>query len=146
MQDNRDEIRDVMISINVITGIYSLMAKKIGIKENTLTLLYALDDGKTHSQIEISREWLIPKTTLNTIVKECVATGLVELAPEEHTHEKRVFLTEAGRKAARSALNVVYALEQKAYEETLQTHSPDFSAALRTFTESLNREVLEHFS
>ena len=146
MQDNRDEIRDVMISINVITGIYSLMAKKIGIKENTLTLLYALDDGKTHSQIEISREWLIPKTTLNTIVKECVATGLVELAPEEHTQEKRVFLTEAGRKAARSALNVVYALEQKAYEETLQTHSPDFSAALRTFTESLNREVLEHFS
>ena len=85
MQDNRDEIRDVMISINVITGIYSLMAKKIGIKENTLTLLYALDDGKTHSQIEISREWLIPKTTLNTIVKECVATGLVELVPEEHS-------------------------------------------------------------
>ena len=146
MQDNRVEIRDVMISINVITGIYSLMAKKIGIKENTLTLLYALDDGKTHSQIEISREWLIPKTTLNTIVKECTATGLVRLAPEEHTHEKRICLTETGRKAARSALNLVYALEQKAYEDTLQTHSPDFSAALQTFTESLNREVLEHFS
>lgn len=69
----------------------------MGLKENTLSLLYALDDGAPHTQKQICEEWLIPKTTINTVVKECVANGYVTLAPGEHSHEKLICLTERGK-------------------------------------------------
>lgn len=79
MEQYREKIRRIMISVNVIDGIYDSIAKKTGVKENLLTLLYALDDGAAHSQKEICEEWFIPKTTLNTIVRECVEKGYVTL-------------------------------------------------------------------
>ena len=80
------------------------MARKLGIKDNTLALLYALDDGAPHSQIEICRQWMIPKTTLNTIVQECIRKGYAELVSAAHTKEKHILLTPAGRQAAEEAL------------------------------------------
>ena len=70
-------------AINRIDGAYYFCAKHMGVKENTLALLFALDDGKPHSQTQIAREWLIPKTTVNTIIREWRREGLVVLSPEE---------------------------------------------------------------
>ena len=39
MKDYREEIRRIMVSVNVIDGIYAMGAKKIGIKDNSLSLL-----------------------------------------------------------------------------------------------------------
>ena len=86
------------------------MARKLGIKDNTLALLYALDDGAPHSQIEICRQWMIPKTTLNTIVQECIRKGYAELVSAAHTKEKHILLTPAGRQAAEEALRPLYAM------------------------------------
>ena len=84
----REEIRSIMLSTNKIDGVYYLLSRRMGLKANTLALLYALDDGKVHSQKQICEEWLIPKTTLNTIVRECIAEGYITLISEEHTREK----------------------------------------------------------
>ena len=51
MDAHRQEIRELMIASNMLDGIYARMARKLGIKDNTLALLYALDDGAPHSQI-----------------------------------------------------------------------------------------------
>lgn len=93
MYQYRDEIRRIMISVNVIDGICDIMAKKAGMKMNTLALLYALDDGKAHSQREICEKWLIPKTTLNTIVKECIEEGYIYLNADKGKKEKEICLT-----------------------------------------------------
>ena len=37
-------------------------------KDNSLLLYYVLSDEKAHSQKEISEEWMVPRTTLNTAV------------------------------------------------------------------------------
>ena len=66
------------ISVNRINGGYYIWAKRHGLQENRLTVLYALGDGKTHTQTEISREWLIPKTTVNTVVKKLISEGLLK--------------------------------------------------------------------
>ena len=42
MNNTRTEIRRLMIALNKIDGIYYLIAKKSGTKENMLSLLYAL--------------------------------------------------------------------------------------------------------
>ena len=66
---------------NKMDGAYYFCGKKLGIKENTLTIIYALEDGQPHSQKQISEEWLIPKTTINTTVKEMMQEGLITFLP-----------------------------------------------------------------
>ncbi|RKI40430.1 MarR family transcriptional regulator [bacterium D16-51] len=46
-------------------------------KENTLLLLDILSDKEQHSQKQICDDCHIPRTTLNTIIKECVKSEFV---------------------------------------------------------------------
>lgn len=137
----RDTLRRTMIAINVIDGIYYTLAKKSGVKENTLTLLYALDDGRPHSQKEICEQWFMPKTTLNTIVKECAAAGYVYLDGSSHTKEKDVCLTPAGQAYAAQILAPIYALEERAMAEALGGAPGDFIRPLERFTDHLKSEA-----
>ena len=72
VEDPYEAVRRLIIAINKIDGSYYFYARKLGVKENTLALLYELDDGHPHSQKQISEDWQIPKTTINTIVKQLV--------------------------------------------------------------------------
>lgn len=145
MNDHRTDIRRIMTAVNTIDGIYALEAKKIGIKENTLSLLYALDDGKAHTQTQICTEWLIPKTTINTIVKECIHAGYVTLEAEGHSHDKKIKLTERGQEYARNVLAQVYTIEQKAMEKTIGQFSTEFIDAVQQFSCHLRNEFDNYF-
>ena len=68
MEEHVEMIRRLMLAISRVDGAYYYFSKKMGMKVNTLTLLYALDDGKSPSQKQIRQDWLVPKTTLNTNV------------------------------------------------------------------------------
>ena len=63
-----------------IDGFYAEYAKTSGVKENLLWVLYALNDGNKHSQKEICESWDLPRTTVNTIVKELEEEGYVVLS------------------------------------------------------------------
>ena len=141
MNRYRNEIRRMIIAINAIDGAYDLVAKKIVVKENTLVLLYALDDGKPHSQKEICEEWLIPKTTINTIIKECIQAGYIVLNTNSHRKEKEICLTERGQKYAQEVLYQIYQIEEYAIESVFNTGSEDFIEKLEQFTENLKREA-----
>lgn len=140
MENERDTLRRLMITVNKIDGLYYLAAKKCAIKDNMLTLLYALDDGRPHTQKQICEEWLIPKTTLNTIVKECSRAGYITLIHGEHTREKVVSITGEGQVYARTMLEGLYRAENLALDKTLQRFSPEFVDALEQFTEALQEE------
>ena len=140
MEKERATIRRLMIAVNKIDGLYYLAAKKCAIKDNTLTLLYALDDGQPHTQKQICEEWLIPKTTLNTIVKECSRAGYITLIHGEHTKEKVVSITARGLAYARTMLEGLYRAEDQAMAKTLQNFSPEFVDALERFTDALQEE------
>ena len=138
---NYDEaIRRLMTATNKIDGAYYLMARKLGVKENTLALLYALDDGKAHSQKQISDEWLIPKTTINTIVKELSDSGYLNLLSEKHTREKTIKLTEAGKKYTNKILQIIYKAENQALNETVDKFGTEFVEAFDFFADSLCNE------
>ena len=79
MAQDREQVRQLMAAINRIDGIWYLLAKKSGVKVNTLSLLFALDDGLPHTQKQICEEWIIPRTTINTVVQECAQMGYLEL-------------------------------------------------------------------
>lgn len=145
MTQFRSMVRRVMISVNIIDGIYAIAAKKIGIKENTLSLLYALDDGNPHSQKEICEQWLIPKTTINTVVKECVDVGYIVLVNDGHKKEKTICLTNKGREYAKKVLDQVYEVEDNAMKKSLETFDPEFVKALEKFATHLKDEAKHYY-
>ena len=103
--------------------------------------VYALDDGRAHSQVEISRNWMMPKTTLNTIVRECVEKGLVELEHQPHIREKYLRLTPEGQAYGQKILPLVYEAEERAYRAVLQGAEGEFVEGFEAFAQALCREM-----
>ncbi|HIT66435.1 MAG TPA: winged helix-turn-helix transcriptional regulator [Candidatus Merdisoma merdipullorum] len=140
MNQERDYINRLWSCTNIIDGLYYHSARILHVKDNTLTLFYALADGKVHSQKQICEEYLLPKTTLNTIVRECMENGYVALSRETHSREKNIILTEKGRLYAHTILDSLFLAEQHAMKRTLERFSPEFIDALEYFTANLQQE------
>ncbi len=133
---SHDDVRRVMHELNRIDGVYYLYSKKSGINENMLAILYALDDGNTHSQKEIGDEWLIPKTTVSSVILDLKNKGYVNLISAEHTKEKKIELTEAGKDFVAGILNDIYAAERAAMDAAVAKY-PDLADVIAEFTERL---------
>lgn len=144
MEQNRENIRSLMIAVNKIDGLYYFASRKLGVKENTLSLLYALSDGKEHTQKGICEDWLIPRTTINTVVKECVDMGYVALSPLGNK-EKSVRLTEKGKEFTDGILRDVMAAEEEAMARTEVNFSEDFVAAFQQFARHLQATMMTAF-
>ena len=139
MEDPSVLARRLILAATRMDGAYYYFARHSGVPENQLALFYALSDGKPHSQKEICEDWLIPKTTINTVVKEQVAAGHLTLRAGEG-REKIICLTEAGRAYARESVSALCAAERAAAGQVVARHGADFVAAVEDFTEALWRE------
>ena len=65
-----------------IDGIYDEYGRKNKIAStNVLWVLYALNDDEKHSQKDICDGWSIPRTTINTIIKDLEKQQMVEMIP-----------------------------------------------------------------
>ncbi len=97
-----------------IDGFYAEYAKESGVKENLLWILYALNDGNSHSQKEICDSWDLPRTTVNTIIKELENDGYINLIQiKGEKRELEVVLTDKGKSYADSLLDKLYKIEEK---------------------------------
>lgn len=146
MEDYREQLRLLTAAMNRVDGLYYQAARKLGIKDNTLALLYALDDGNFHSQKQICEEWLIPKTTINTIVRELEGQGYLVLEVEEHTREKTIRLTPEGKVYAGKVLKKVYEMEEWAMRDMKENHSPNFARDFIDFADCLKSSFDRYFS
>ena len=144
MAEARELLDRFYVCTNKMDGLYYLAARKLGVNENTFALLYTLDDGRPHSQKQLSQELLIPKTTVNTVVRECVQAGYLQLLPSGHGKEMEVALTPAGRAYARGILRPVHEAEEQAMRRTLEEYSPDFLLAVEALTGHLCRTFRDH--
>ncbi|MEI3362771.1 MAG: helix-turn-helix domain-containing protein [Oscillospiraceae bacterium] len=57
--------------------LYAAVSKRHGLSYHTAMTLYALDQDEGCTQKEIAKTWLIPKQTVNTVVKELERQGYV---------------------------------------------------------------------
>lgn len=138
MEDHRKQIRKIANAICEIDGAYYTLSKDAGVKENLFWLLYSLDDGEFHSQKQICDDWMLPRATVNTLIKECEASGYVTLQSiPGRKRELQICLTEEGTAYTRKALKDVYEAEESALNETLSQCSPSFISDLELFTVNL---------
>lgn len=120
MQSNREKIRRLMMAIDQIDEAYYKVLRRLGIKDNAFVLFYAIADGRAYSQKRICDEWSVPRTTLNTIVKEYIGRGYIRLVSTGHK-EKEIVLTEEGKAFAEEILTPIFMAEEKGIKPFLQT-------------------------
>lgn len=121
--------------------LYSEWAKAHGMSGNEAMTLYALDLERPCTQKQISQEWLIPKQTLNTIVKDLERQGYVCFEPQPGKREKLVRFTEAGRVYAREHLQELYRMEEQAMEALSEDLRRAVVEGTQAFTNAFAREV-----
>lgn len=120
-----------------VDSFYDEFAKQSNVSSALLWVLYALNDGQPHTQIEISTEWELPKTTVNTVIKELQQNGYVELIPiKGKRREMSIALTEAGKEYADRILSDLYKKEAVVYG-TLTPEEREVIAALEKIAERL---------
>ena len=138
MNKAQEAARQLMITIVNLDKTYTANTPKIGRQSTELWLMYALDDGRLHSQKQICDEWGLPPTTLNTVIKKCEAAGYLTLNPiPGKRREMQICLTECGKLHAKQLLDVVYRAESHAMEETLKRYSTEFISALDYYGQCL---------
>lgn len=115
MKDTHEKVRRFMIAFNRIDALYVDSVRTFGVKGNLFVLFYAIADGKPYSQRQICDEWKLPRTTLNTIVRECVKDGLVRLVPRGNK-EKDIVLTAKGREIADRVFAPIFTAESRVME------------------------------
>lgn len=100
-----------------VDSFYDEFAKQSNVSSALLWVLYALNDGNSHTQIEISNDWELPKTTVNTVIKEIQKNGYVDLIPiKGKRREMSIVLTENGKKYADRVLAGLYKKEAEVYK------------------------------
>lgn len=120
-----------------VDSFYDEFAKQSNVSSALLWVLYALNDAQPHTQIEVSTEWELPKTTVNTVIKELQQNGYVELIPiKGKRREMSIALTEAGKEYADSILSDLYKKEAAVYG-TLTPEEREVIAVLEKIAERL---------
>lgn len=130
---NRNDLFRLMNITNRMDGLYYRLSQNRNVSENAVALLYALSDGKPHSQKQIAEEWLIPRTTLNSVVKNWVEKGYMTFSGHRGK-EKELSLTETGTAFAEQVLAPMFRAEQIAMAQTTET---DFIDGLEKFEQAL---------
>ena len=140
----RETARRLIFALYRIDEAYYLNEKNKKLSDAELCVMYALDDGKPHSQREISQEWLLPKTSVNTIVKRWKDEGFLTMTPiAGKRREMNIMLTDAGRAYAKDFMSFLYCAEDKALKKTLARYSDTFIEAIEFFGASLQEAFSE---
>lgn len=111
MRSNRKRLIRLMRALNKVDAQYCRVQRSLDIKDSLFVLLYACMDEKPLSQKDICDEWFIPRSTLNTTVKEQVEAGNIELIPCGNK-QKLVKLTESGQIFAERILGPLFDAEE----------------------------------
>ncbi len=120
-------------------GVYEEYGKRFKIgSPNLLWILYALNDGKRHSQKQICDDWDIPRSTANTIIKDLESKNYIALSQiKGERRELLVSLTQSGKEYADEVLSDLYKREREIYSEI---ENPDkILASLRDLSAKMGK-------
>lgn len=141
MSKEKDLMKRLISDTAKMDGLYYLWGKNTGVSENMLTLMYALNDDKMHTQKQICEQFSIPKTTINTIVKELIEKGLIVFTNGENLKEKNLVLTEKGKIYAEEIIGELEEIEKIALKKTLEKYSIEFIETFEYLLENMENEI-----
>ncbi|MFQ6792327.1 MAG: MarR family winged helix-turn-helix transcriptional regulator [Thomasclavelia sp.] len=137
---SRDKIDLIYSSVNGIDRIYQKWAKSQNVGYYDMLLYYALMeiDNQGMTQVQFYKELDIPKTTVNSIVKNQLKQGYIyfEVNPE-NKKEKLIYLSESGLEYAKKLILPLFAIEEHAASLIDDQEVEMFSKILSTYAQGL---------
>lgn len=124
--------------------VYSEWAKEHGLSVNGLLFLCAIHDNNgSCTQKMISSQWMIPKQTVNMVLKDFESKGFVEQTPmPEDKRNKLIRFTESGEAYAESIVSELRKAEiyatKKIGVERMRQLSDTLSSFMELFREAEN--------
>ena len=121
--------------------VYEEWTKAHGISVNSLLVLSAIHEGgKNCTQRKISQRWMIPKQTVNMILKELERKELVEFLPmPEDKRNKLIRFTPAGKEYADAIISKLRKAELFVIEEMGIERMKQLNDSMELFVELFSR-------
>ena len=118
-------------------AMYGNWAKEHGLSLNSTMVLYSFyEDMETCTQKTISQKWVIPKQTVNAILKDFEKQGFVEFVPmAEDRRNKYIKLTETGKVYVDTIISELRRIELFAAEQMGTEHMESLISNLGKFIE-----------
>lgn len=139
---NYKDLIDYIAKYNMkIELLYSDLAKKLGISYYTLIVLYILKDNGPCTQKEIADKWLIPKQTVNTVIRDLIKKDFIKLEQGRNLKEKLVFFTSKGESYAKDIVDIAKKVETKAFSSLTYDECKHIANGIQKFTKAFEEEL-----
>lgn len=140
----RAQLDDFNAALSKANSLYGKWAKKHGLNYNSMMVLYAMEDVEHCTQKHICEKWLLPKTTVCTILSDYQKKGYVTFLPDPNDkREKIIKLTETGQAFSDAILTKLHAAEIRAMEKMGPALRAQLVDANMAFNDAFEYEV-EH--
>lgn len=115
----REKLREYNAIYKATDAIYSELAKKSGLSPCAFWLMYFIREADgVCTQKEICGQWTMSKKTVHSALKGLEADGYLTLsASKTDKRSKDILLTDRGIEFTRKNIDVVFKLEQKAFQK-----------------------------
>jgi Transcriptional regulators len=123
--------------------LYHSLARRCGFSDCALWILYIVrESGEARTQRDICGTLFMSKQTVNSALKNLEKSGYIELAPcGGDKRNKRILLTDAGRRFAESSVDRIMAMEQRAFAHFSEEERGAFLLLFRKYAERLRQEA-----
>ncbi len=139
---NCKDLIDHMAKYNVkIELLYSDLAKRLGISYYTLIVLYMLRDNGPCTQKEIADKWLIPKQTVNTVIRDLIKKDYVKLEQGRNLKEKLVIFTKSGDAYSKDIVDIAKKIEAKAFSALNEDECKYIASGIQKFANAFDLEL-----
>ncbi|HWQ74600.1 MAG TPA: MarR family transcriptional regulator [Syntrophomonas sp.] len=143
MKEIRQQLRDFNTIIKETDAIYGELAKQSGLSDCAFWLMYSLceADGEC-TQKDLCDQWIISKQTVNSALKGLEKNGYITLTSSEtDKRSKYIVLTDKGVRFAHEHIDIVFKLEELAFEKLSVTERAAMLEANRKYQELLQAEA-----
>ena len=122
---------------------YHQYAKKLGISDTTLWILYSLyESNVSYTQRELCSVWHYPPQTIHSSLKNLEKQGLLRLdSIPGNRKNKQIVLTKQGEQVMLSIISRLVTAEQHAFRALSEKEQDDLLNLTKKYVESLEIEI-----
>lgn len=142
----RDQLNEYYATFKEADAIYNSLAKKCGLSDAALWVLYSIREAKDEcTQKMIKEQWSMSKQTVNSAIRDLIKDDLIVLSESQSDkRSKQIKLTENGEKFAIENIDTIYRYECSAFERMTDKERTDLIVNSRKFLELLRLEISHH--
>lgn len=124
-----------------LDSIYNKIAKCSGLSDTAFWIIYTIkDEEETYKQKDLCNMWFCSKQTINSSLKKLEQQNIIQLVSvPENKKDKKVVLTNYGKKIAKELIEPAIEIEKKSFENIKKRR--EFLNLFKEYVEMMDKET-----